>query len=516
MCVCFLRTDWLISRKHCKKDWLQSLNAIRDDIRKALMDMPEHEAIANILSGRQLTFTTCKQIVEILKETEADSKNIFGYYSSQRMKDWQDIISKYEKDSIFLGEAAQIISRDVNYEVPAIRKQILKLESTAEEMRKKQSDAIKHSNQFKMEYEKAARDFGILGLNVRKELTERLQDFPIIISDIHSKLSSNLHAPREFYLKFIQVVSGSNGDQQTECLPTVDYILRKGNTTYYEYLRGEKPEVIEEFKVDLSISSDDNDNPGGNPADIDFGDDDANGDGGIDFGIVTEDNNGNTGTPSSGSGSNGFYHVDKSDIDFSRRESNDDVIWDDQNTLVKPDAESRVAKGVEALSLLDLTQTRNQIINELSEVESFLEQRLLEMKTDDQNSMISILMSESLSQLNVDQASIEKMLSDVKEVLELMTCDKFKVLSMIRDNPKYIENAVERLKQKTDLSEKSLLKSKVFIEKEVEAIKEMRILSAQIPNLIHETRELQVMMQNEISKRYKNRPVNIMSGAQIL
>lgn len=41
--------------------------------------------------------------MEILKETEADSKNIFGFYSSQRMKDWQEIIKLYEKDNVYLG-----------------------------------------------------------------------------------------------------------------------------------------------------------------------------------------------------------------------------------------------------------------------------------------------------------------------------------------------------------------------------------------------------------------------------
>lgn len=72
----------------------------------------------------------CRRIVEILKGTEASSKNIFGRYSSQRMKvilfflfhiviicqnsqlqpvllfsqDWQEIVSLYEADNVYLGE----------------------------------------------------------------------------------------------------------------------------------------------------------------------------------------------------------------------------------------------------------------------------------------------------------------------------------------------------------------------------------------------------------------------------
>jgi len=36
-----------------------------------------------------INYYHCQQIVEILKETEADTRSLFGRYGSQRMKDWQ-------------------------------------------------------------------------------------------------------------------------------------------------------------------------------------------------------------------------------------------------------------------------------------------------------------------------------------------------------------------------------------------------------------------------------------------
>ena len=68
------------------------------------------------------------KIVQILKETEADTKNLFGRYGSQRMKDWQEILRLYEKENVYLAEVAQMLMRNVNYEVPSIKKQIQKLE----------------------------------------------------------------------------------------------------------------------------------------------------------------------------------------------------------------------------------------------------------------------------------------------------------------------------------------------------------------------------------------------------
>lgn len=82
----------------------------------------------------------CLRIIEILKKTEVSTKNIFGRYSSQRMKvmlhssavlfcfecivnvysceyrrfntffilhqqDWQEIVSHYEKENVYLGKA---------------------------------------------------------------------------------------------------------------------------------------------------------------------------------------------------------------------------------------------------------------------------------------------------------------------------------------------------------------------------------------------------------------------------
>ena len=88
--------------------------------------MPEHDEITSLLSGSSIHYFNCVKIVEILKETEKNSKNIFGMYSSQRMKDWANIVSLYQKNGIYLGEAASILQRNVAYEIPALKKQINK------------------------------------------------------------------------------------------------------------------------------------------------------------------------------------------------------------------------------------------------------------------------------------------------------------------------------------------------------------------------------------------------------
>lgn len=78
--------------------------------------------------------------MDILKQTEKDTKSIFGSYGSQRMKDWQEIIRLYEKDNVYLAETAQLYVRNVNYEVPSVRKQMTKLEQQSDESLKRSQD----------------------------------------------------------------------------------------------------------------------------------------------------------------------------------------------------------------------------------------------------------------------------------------------------------------------------------------------------------------------------------------
>ena len=75
-----------------------------------------------------INYFHCQKIVEILKETEKDSRNFLGYYSSQRMKDWQEVVRMYEKENLYLAEAAQILTRTIQYDIPSLRKQIAKCE----------------------------------------------------------------------------------------------------------------------------------------------------------------------------------------------------------------------------------------------------------------------------------------------------------------------------------------------------------------------------------------------------
>ena len=126
----------------------------REKIGEALGDMPEHEGIKQLLIGSNINYFHCLKIVEILKDTEKDSKNFFGSYGSQRMKDWQQIVKMYEGDSIYLAEAASIISQNVAYEGPGLKKAIVKCDTSEQECDKKEESIKRRVTELEAEFSK--------------------------------------------------------------------------------------------------------------------------------------------------------------------------------------------------------------------------------------------------------------------------------------------------------------------------------------------------------------------------
>ncbi|RWS26047.1 CDK5 regulatory subunit-associated protein 3-like protein [Leptotrombidium deliense] len=482
--------DWLISRRHCNKDFQQNLNDIRSKIVSAIKDMPENERIQELLSKSHLNYITCRQIVEILKETEADSKNIFGYYSSQRMKDWKEIISAYEKDNVYLAELAQIIARNVTYEVPALKKQLNKLLSLQEECLKKQNDFVKQSHKFKSEYSQNAQKLGIKGEDINKELLQLLSEPPKYIDDVVADIPL-LNECREYYTEFLKFTTERTDFQ---CLSTIEHLLLKGNTTYYEYRTGIEPEVIENVKFGEEVLSEVDTATSDNQ--IDFGDDSAS-----------------TGTTSNGNGD--FVHIDKSDLPDEGTINWDTNIEAGDISMIDIPAGPKVARGIDALTVLQHSVTRNNFINELFELQCFLSQRVHEM-TSASNFLSSYQFqgAPKLVQLSTVE-TLQKMHENVDRILNTITNEAVLQFCMMTDNAKYIESVKQKLMSKLELSEKAVQKSEAMIEMAKKCAADYEETKPKIELLIGETQEIQKFIESDVSKRYKNRPVNIMGGVQI-
>lgn len=491
--------EWLISRRHCKKDWQQSAFVIREKINNAIQDMPATEEITKLLLGSYINYFHCIQIIDLLKTTEANTKNIFGQYSSQRMKDWQEIVRLYEKDNVYLAEAAQMLIRNVNYEVPFMKRQILKCQQLQEVYMKKESDLMKNANEIKEQFQNTCKDIGIEGNDIRKELILLLDELPKVFSEIVKKCE-NLKPAMQFYVSFLEFTL-KRDDIKKKYLTVLHHIIEKGNTTTYEWRTGDIPEIVEEPKIDIALPGDihsDTDDQ------IDFGDTGS----AIDFG-----------DDSSSSPNGDYVHIEK--IDFGEFEENSEIKWEMSDTsksnieIIQGEC-GKVARGDDALSLLDNPVTRNNFMNELMELEGFLKQRIVEMSTSEDVLLANQFHSApSVVQLQT-VADIQEMLSNVKNIISKMSTIKMQHLYMIKNSPKYVERLTETLKQKFALVNKIMESQANIIVKREEMLAEQKEFEPKLSLIITKTKELQKQIEGEISKRYKSRPVNIMGGVNVL
>ncbi|XP_043464206.1 CDK5 regulatory subunit-associated protein 3 [Leptopilina heterotoma] len=498
--------EWLLNRRHCKKDWQTHILSIREKINNAIQDMPIHEEIAKLLSGTHINYFHCKKIVEILKETEADTKNLFGRYGSQRMKDWQEIVKLYEKDNLYLAEAAQMLIRNINYEVPGFKKQIQKLEQIQNDLEKKEIEYKKSENIAHSEFNTSCKQLGINGNCIKKELVERLTELPEIYKRVAKKTKS-LGNVVEFYNAFVEFTLGRK--HSGGCISLVQYVVEKGNTTTYEWIYGEPPLSVIETPLDISLDDesqfDDNIDFGDNEKEegnisgldlngaIDFGDVNLAAEGDIDWGDVNVE------------------QIGEGEIDYN--------ISLESGIVVEADGhDGGVATGKEALTVLDNPSTRNEFIDQLFELEAFLKLRLYEFKSDNNKNLLTMSqMQEASSILQLATLdSTQNMLDNLQIILTEMLDSRIQHLYNIKHSPRYVDTLTATLKQKLTMVEKMKSLQTTMQKKKDETRQQIVDIQPMLKLVVQRTKELQNKIEEDISKKYKNRSVYLTGGVNTL
>lgn len=75
---------------------------------------------------------------------------------------------------------------------------------------------------------------------------------------------------------------------------------------------------------------------------------------------------------------------------------------------------------------------------------------------------------------------------------------------------RYVDRVTELLQQKLKQSQLLALKKELMVQKQQEALQEQAALEPKLDLLLEKTRELQKLIEADISKRYSGRPVNLM------
>ncbi|XP_055983191.1 CDK5 regulatory subunit-associated protein 3 [Sorex fumeus] len=485
--------DWLVDRRHCNLKWQSLVRTIREKINAAIQDMPESEEIAQLLSGSYIHYFHCLQIVDLLKGTEASTKNIFGRYSSQRMKDWQEIVTLYEKDNTYLVELSSLLVRNVSYEIPSLKKQIAKCQQLQQEYSRKEEEGQAGASEMREQFYHSCKQYGILGDNVRRELLSLVKDLPSQLAEIGAG-AQGLGEAIDLYQACVGFVCESPTEQ---VLPMLRFVQTRGNCTVYEWRTGSEPTVVERPHLEEPPEQVEEDA-------IDWGD----------FGVQVASEGADLGISAQAAEIDWGISLESD----SKEAVSDEIDWGDatatasQITVLEAgtQAPEGVARGPDALTLLEYPETRNQFIDELMELEIFLSQRAVEM--GEEADILSVSQFQLAPAVLQGQTKVKMvaMVSVLQDLIGQLTNLRMQHLFMILASPRYVDRVTELLQQKLKQSQLLALKKELMVQKQQEALQEQAALEPRLDLLLEKTKELQRLIEADISKKYNGRPVNLM------
>lgn len=192
-----------------------------------------------------INYFHCVRIIEVLKETEKDSKNFLGMYGSQRMKDWQEVLRLYQKDCLFLAECGAILARNVIYEIPALKRTISKSEQTQQECQKREISSKKQAQEYRDKFVQSCTQLGIQlesydsknsestppsAASLGNQLVSLMsKELPQIFQKIASK-AKDIREIVSFYRQFLKSTIGLDATQEKSCLGLLFLVI--GNNAH--------------------------------------------------------------------------------------------------------------------------------------------------------------------------------------------------------------------------------------------------------------------------------------------
>lgn len=175
-----------------------------------------------------------------------------------------------------------------------------------------------------------------------------------------------------------------------------------------------------------------------------------------------------------------------------------------------------IARGDEALTILDHPKYREQIINDLSELEAFLKMRLFEMAHESDVLSMSE-MQDAPTILQMQTLETVTSLSDcVNIALSCLTNKRTQHLHNIKHSDKYLDILTASLTQKLTLGDRMRATRKVLEDKSAQTADEIRKLGPVIKSLFERSKEMQREIQEDISKKYNGRTVNLVGGVNAI
>eukprot|EP01117_Protostelium_nocturnum_P011227 TRINITY_DN4078_c0_g1_i1.p1 TRINITY_DN4078_c0_g1~~TRINITY_DN4078_c0_g1_i1.p1 ORF type:complete len:377 (+),score=127.80 TRINITY_DN4078_c0_g1_i1:180-1310(+) len=249
--------EWLVDRKKLAKDWRKQHALLLERMRNGANSLPDAKAFSSFKSKpEEITYFDIETILKELEKNGEDvSKNLFGQYNSSQMKEWSDILKKYESTNINLGESANTLLTLANQDLPLLKRNTESARKEMMELERKEVEFKKQIVNLEQRFKQSCNSLGINGNDIRTEILQSVGELDVIFEKIASILKEeSFEETIAFYEHFVYL---SIEEKSENGFPLLRYVHQYGNTLLRDYenrKENREVEIPKELEAESSIT----------------------------------------------------------------------------------------------------------------------------------------------------------------------------------------------------------------------------------------------------------------------
>ncbi|KAI8466248.1 MAG: hypothetical protein J3K34DRAFT_460987 [Monoraphidium minutum] len=461
--------EWLVTRKRMPPDWHKRVAAIQAKAAEAAKGLPPG-LLAELPGGADAPLDYSRAVAVRDKLAESGERTLFGGLAGAAGV-WDTIVKAYEKQNVFMGEAASSLVAAVDYELPYLRKQSTRYGQLISDADRKGGEYVKAAAAAAANYKAECARLGIQGADARAELAQLGRQLPgrfqSIVEELRAPLLGEAAA---YYAAFVAYAHTPPGAAAAPALlPTLTEV--RDGTTAPPAARGGGGGAAApaaggggiEIDWDAALSG-----GGGDTAAASGGEAEGGGGGGIDWDLDLSElaaaaaaGGGDDARGGSGEAEGGGGPAISWDIELTEAAAEDGGAAAAPAPAAAPAAaaEDEDAAGAEAaaLRLGADAEYRASLLDDLQELRAFLRQRAAELGGGGGgggSDLLSALLPPAVAA--VDGRGAGRLLAGVEGALGALGDGGLRQLLLIAGSGRYVERLARELARKAGQEAKLL------------------------------------------------------------